>query len=190
MRPRRNVCWVTRPDGGLCRPVSSVSDESVRIETRAEYHLLQRIVSGGQTGVDRAALDAAIERGIPHGGWCPKGRLAEDGVIPLRYRLIETESSEYLLRTQRNVADSDATLILNLGPLEGGSAATLMHAVQIGRPHLLLQLDETTSEFLAPRTMDWLKANKILVLNVAGPRESERPGAYAAALRFLRALAT
>jgi hypothetical protein len=114
--------------------------------------------------------------------------LAEDGVIPKRYQLAETESAEYLERTQRNVADSDGTLILNLGELEGGSAATLRHAVRIGRPHLLLQLDQTPLEVLVPRTTDWLRKNAVHALNVAGPRESKRPGAYAAALRFLRAL--
>jgi hypothetical protein len=81
---------------------------------------LQRIVSGGQAGVDRAALDWAIARGIPHGGWCPAGRIAEDGMIPERYQLRETASPGYRERTRRNVEDSDGTLILNLGELDAG----------------------------------------------------------------------
>src|SRR6185312_2826468 len=100
-----------------------------------------RIVSGGQTGADRAALDWAIRAGIPHGGWCPKGRLAVDGVIDARYRLTETDSDDYAVRTRLNVRDSDATLILNLGALDGGTALTAEHAHALGRPCLTLQLD-------------------------------------------------
>ena len=83
------------------------------------------IVSGGQTGADRAALDFAIAHGIEHGGWCPLGRRAEDGPLDAKYRLVETEREGYRARTVRNVRDSDATLILNLGDLEGGSLETM-----------------------------------------------------------------
>jgi len=92
------------------------------------------IISGGQTGTDRAALDFAIAHGIPHGGWCPLGRRAEDGVLDPRYRLRETESKSYRQRTRRNVADSDATLILNLGELADGSLATRQLAERASKP--------------------------------------------------------
>ncbi len=87
-------------------------------------HSISRIVSGGQTGADRGGLDAAIELGIPHGGWCPKGRKSEDGTIPLIYQLVETSSSDYKVRTEKNVADSDATVIFTYGKPTGGSKPT------------------------------------------------------------------
>ncbi|MFA7320285.1 MAG: putative molybdenum carrier protein [Dokdonella sp.] len=105
-----------------------------------EFELL-KIVSGGQTGADRAALDWAIARGLAHGGWCPNGRKAEDGVMDPRYQLIETQSANYRSRTIANVRDSDATLIPNLGPLEGGTLETLRIAERTGREFRLIQLD-------------------------------------------------
>ena len=100
-----------------------------------------RIVSGGQTGADRAALDWAIGHGLPHGGWCPKGRLAEDGTIDGRYALQEARTTDYLDRTRQNVIDSDATLILNLGELNGGSQATQRFVEDLQKPCLVVQLD-------------------------------------------------
>ena len=100
-----------------------------------------KIISGGQTGVDRGALDAAMELGIPHGGWCPRGRTAEDGRIPDRYQLRETDSPDYSFRTEQNVLDSDATLILYRGRIAGGTELTLRLARQHGRPHLVVDLD-------------------------------------------------
>lgn len=97
-------------------------------------HFVKRIVSGGQTGVDRGALDAAIFLGIAHGGWCPQGRLAEDGTIPPRYELTETNSSKYPIRTQQNVIDSDGTLILYAGELQGGTSLTLRFARERNKP--------------------------------------------------------
>jgi len=144
---------------------------------------LSRIVSGGQTGVDRAALDAAMEAGIPVGGWCPAGRLAEDGPIPVRYPLDEDDSSDYASRTERNVADSDATLVLNLGELAGGTALTVEFARRYRRPLLVVQLDVSGDP--AP-VVSWLRDNDIRVLNVAGPRESKRPGVYQTVLGFMR----
>ena|SRR5688572_6575374 len=109
-----------------------------------------RIVSGGQTGADRAALDFALERGIPIGGWVPKGRLAEDGAIPERYAgLVETGSTDPAVRTARNVRDSDATLILSHGPLEGGSLFTWREATRLGRAVLHLDLAVLRSAILA-----------------------------------------
>jgi hypothetical protein len=141
-----------------------------------------RIISGGQTGVDRGALDAAIALGIPHGGWCPRGRLAEDGRIPDRYELAETDSPEYRVRTEQNVVNSDATLILCRGPLSGGTELTLRLAEQHGRPCLVLDVDRP------PRPEDvrqWLADHEVAVLNIAGPRESQCPGIAAQANQFV-----
>lgn len=146
---------------------------------------LSRIVSGGQTGVDRAALDAAMEASIPVGGWCPAGRLAEDGPIPVRYPLDEDDSSDYASRTERNVADSDATLVLNVGELAGGTALTVEFARRYRRPLLVVQLDVSGDP--AP-VVSWIRDNDIRVLNVAGPRESKRSGVYQTVLGFMRRL--
>ena len=99
------------------------------------------IVSGGQTGVDRAALDVAIAIGIGHGGWCPAGRLSEDGTIPSRYDLQETDSPEYPVRTEKNVIDSDATLLLYEGRLKGGTLLTRRICVRHGKPDLVVRID-------------------------------------------------
>ena len=146
--------------------------------------MLRKIVSGGQTGVDRAALDVGLALGLPIGGGCPQGRRAEDGVIPDRYPLVETPEYDYEVRTFRNVEESDGTLILNRGKLDGGTAFTMAHARQIGKPCLIV----ARGEGIEPAAFrDWLEANSIAVLNVAGPRESQRPGVYAAAVRGLEA---
>ena len=141
-----------------------------------------KIISGGQTGVDRGALDAAISLDIPHGGWCPRGRLAEDGSIPDRYRLRETDSAEYGVRTEQNVLDGDATLILCRGPLRGGTELTLRLARQHGRPHRVVDLDGETD---AVEVRRWLAERQVEILNVAGPRESQSPGIKALARDFL-----
>jgi hypothetical protein len=142
-----------------------------------------RIVSGGQTGVDRAALDVAIELGIPHGGWCPRGRLAEDGPIPRRYQLQETESAEYPVRTERNVLDSDATLVLCHGAPAGGTRLTVSLARRHKRPCLVIDLDDPPE---AVKVRTWLVRHHVGVLNVAGPRESQDPGVGHRAAEFLR----
>ena len=141
-----------------------------------------QIISGGQTGVDRAALDAAIELGIPHGGWCPRGRTAEDGIIPDGYRLRETKSPGYAERTERNVLDGDATLILYRGRLSGGTQLTAQLAEQHGRPCLLVDLDAPPSRDEVCR---WLEDHAVETLNVAGPRESQSPGIDVMACTFL-----
>lgn len=140
-----------------------------------------RVMSGGQTGVDRAALDVAIAHGIEHGGWCPRGRLAEDGPLHVRYALQETESSGYRQRTRGNVRDSQGTLILNEGELSGGSALTARFAAQFGRPCLVVSLGDADPRAVA----EWIRSARIDVLNVAGPGESKRPGIYARAYAFL-----
>jgi len=142
-----------------------------------------KIVSGGQTGVDRAALDAALACGVPVGGWCPQGRRAEDGAIPSRYPLIETPSHGYRQRTSWNVRDSDATLILMLDKLDGGSEYTAQVAERLGKPCLVASVNSYPElvrlEELLPWTLDEV------VLNIAGPRESRCPGIYARAFGFL-----
>lgn len=147
--------------------------------------MLTRIVSGGQTGVDRAALDTALALGLSCGGWCPKGRRAEDGAIPARYPLTETESPGYPVRTRRNVRDSDATLVLNVGPLEGGTQYTANVAAELKRPCLVVQLETPPP---IERVHEWLERHAVAVLNVAGPREGKRPGAYRLARAFLERL--
>jgi predicted Rossmann fold nucleotide-binding protein DprA/Smf involved in DNA uptake len=132
-----------------------------------------KIISGGQTGVDRAALDVALALGLPIGGGCPKGRRAEDGVIPDRYPLVETPEHNYQARTRRNIKDADGTLILNLGKLDGGTALTANHARQIGKPCLIVALEEG----IEPATFqDWLDENPRAVLNIASLCESPRSG--------------
>jgi len=152
--------------------------------SRAEFRP-EKIISGGQTGVDRAALDAAIELGIPHGGWCPASRRAEDGSIPEIYHLTETSSPDYAVRTDLNVLDSDATLILCCGTPSGGTELTRQLALAHRKPHLVVDLDET---YQLDRIRSWLRANGVKVLNVAGPRESQKPGIGARARQFLLAL--
>jgi len=131
-----------------------------------------RIVSGGQTGVDRAALEAAIALGIAHGGWCPRGRLAEDGSIPSRYEMTECDTSDYKFRTVQNVQDSDATLILHERPLSGGTLLTKRVAARSRKPVICCKIDSTSVAAIR----QWLGEVRPSVLNVAGPRESLDPG--------------
>ena len=147
--------------------------------------MLEKIISGGQTGADRAGLDVGLALNIPVGGWCPQGRRAEDGPIPDRYPLVETAERNYQTRTRRNVEDSDGTLILNLGKLDGGTAFTVKFARKIDKPCLVVALEEGIEQVVF---RDWLEANQIAVLNIAGPRESKRPGVYDAAYRLLNVL--
>jgi hypothetical protein len=142
-----------------------------------------KVVSGGQTGVDRAALDVALELGLPCGGWCPQGRRAEDGAIPPRYPLEETPSAEYHERTEWNVRDSDATLVLTIGRPIGGTALTLEFTRKLDRSCLLVDLTQPVN-FDAVR--EWLAANQVRTLNVAGPRASQQPQAYALTVTLLR----
>ena len=148
-------------------------------------HLIElRIVSGGQTGVDRAALDVAMTLGIPSGGWCPRGRLAEDGLISEKYPLVETKSRRYSQRTRCNVRDSDGTLILTVGESAAGTALTVDIARELPRPLLVVDLSQRPE---IRSVVNWVFANKISALNIAGPRESAHPGVYDSATRFLTA---
>lgn len=137
--------------------------------------MVTKIISGGQTGVDRAALEWALDRGVDCGGWCPAGRLAEDGPIPERFPLRETPSGNYRQRTEYNVRHSDGTVILLLGSnLTGGTALTKKIASRWNRPCLILSKSTTDSPVLKLR--GFIDRNRIETLNIAGPRESGEPG--------------
>ena len=140
--------------------------------------MIEKIISGGQTGADRAALDAAIDIGIPHGGWVPRGRLAEDGVVPPSYHLSEMPADNYAARTEQNVMDSDGTLILSHGPLSGGSALTQELAGKQQRPSLHVDLNRTPAFKAAAMIVAWTNRHAIRTLNVAGPRASNDPLIY------------
>lgn len=142
-----------------------------------------KIVSGGQTGVDRAALDVARELGLPTGGWCPRGRWSEAGPIDERYPLQETPSDDPAQRTEWNVRDADATLILARPPLTGGTALTADLARRMERPCLIV---DPSNADTAERARRWIAEHGVRVLNVAGPRESGEPGIHERAMEFLR----
>jgi len=140
-----------------------------------------RVISGGQTGVDRAALDVALELGVPCGGCCPKGRKAQNGRIYARYPLNETNSARYQVRTEKNLLGSDGTLVLTEGRLTGATALTVKLAQEFKKPYMVVDLDQGGNAVRA-----WMEAHKIRVLNVAGPRESKCPGIHDKAEGFLR----
>lgn len=167
-----------------CLFVSGLSSRLMGGNLKKEVRLPSRIISGGQTGVDRAALDWAISNAIPHGGWCPRGRIALDGRLPEHYALQESESSGYSQRTRYNVRDADATLILNRGALVGGSRLTQRIAVRTGRPVFVVDLEEDWRE-QADLVSEWLFANGVKTLNVAGPSEGRVLGIYRQAFEFL-----
>jgi hypothetical protein len=149
--------------------------------------MIAKLVSGGQTGVDRAALDAALELDVPCGGWCPRGRKAEDGRIDDRYPLAETPSGGYSERTRWNIRDSDGTLILTWGEPTSGTLLTLNACRSTGKPHLVIDLaggGDMAEAVHAAR--DWIAANVAGgVLNVAGPRASKHAGVYGRAKGFI-----
>lgn len=131
-----------------------------------------KIISGGQTGVDQAALDAAIASGYEHGGWLPAGRLTEDGPLSETYQLIELESPSYPDRTRKNVLEADATLIISRGPLTGGTLLTARIASANNLPHFHVDLQRQTKEEAVDGIIDWLTRTTPAILNVAGPRAS------------------
>lgn len=145
--------------------------------------LLSTLISGGQTGVDRAALDVALVVGLQIGGWCPKGRRAEDGIIPMTYPLQETPSPRYAQRTQWNIRDADGTLILTCHEPTGGTALTIDTVQRVHKPYRVIDLTTNPS----PRDVaSWISHTCITVLNVAGPRESTCPGIYREAFDWLQ----
>lgn len=148
------------------------------------------ICSGGQTGVDQGALDAAISLGIPHGGWCPKGRITEDGPLPRKYYLREHVSSKYAPRTKQNIIDSDGTLILTYGATvwsSPGTRLTSRYVFELKKPNLNINLSQVYAEMQAKEdptqifpasqeVLDWINKEGIMILNVAGPREIHEKG--------------
>ena len=137
-----------------------------------------KIISGGQTGVDRGALDAALAAAADCGGWCPAGRLAEDGRSPDRYPLIELPGAGYAERTARNVADSDGTLIIAFGEPHGGTRATIDCCITQQKPHRVIDASRTLPDGAVAIAQAFMSANHVRVLNVAGPRASEAAEAY------------
>ena len=150
--------------------------------------LFARIVSGGQTGVDRAALDLVLEFGIDAGGWVPKGRRTEENVpLPAKYKnMIETPSTDYETRTEWNVRDSDATLLISRGKLDGRSALTLELAMKLERPYLYVNLEKLGIPECIDLILKWLSHGEYEVLNIAGPRLSEDEEIYDKACLILR----
>src|SRR5436853_3732184 len=145
--------------------------------------VFEKLMSGGQTGVDRAALDIAREFGIAAAGWCPQGRRAEDGRLQERYQLKETPTAEYAQRTEWNIRDSDGTLVLTRGRPTEGTAFTIEVARRLGKPYLVIDLAAQTS---VPPVCTWARDHGIRTLNVAGPRESKSPGIHSHAHEFPR----
>jgi hypothetical protein len=147
--------------------------------------MIKKIISGGQTGADRAALDVALKLSIPHGGWIPKGRKAEDGTLPEIYRLKEMPTDSYPARTEQNVIDSDGTLIIARGKLTGGTDYTRQMTLKHRKQLLGIDLNLTGHFDAASLIVSWIKLQRVQVLNVAGPRASKDPRIYSDVLRIL-----
>lgn len=150
--------------------------------------LVKKIISGGQTGADRGALDGAREMGCPHGGWLPDGRRTEDGPLPSCYHLRELQSRNYKKRTEQNVIDSDGTLICSHGKLTGGSLLTRQLAEKHQRPCFHVDFDIVVPEEALRVVSAWIQQNRIHVLNVAGPRASGDPAIYGTVKSLISAL--
>ncbi len=154
-----------------------------------EVNLLEKIISGGQTGVDRAALDAAIDASFHYGGYVPKGRIAEDGVIPSKYvHLIELSKKDYVFRTRKNIEESDGTVIIYNGRFGRGTRYTINYAEKINKPVLKIDLSEIIPEQAVKLLLDFIDSNNIMILNVAGPRLSLAPEIYKSAYSIIRAI--
>jgi hypothetical protein len=149
---------------------------------------LAKILSGGQTGIDRGALDAALAWGFPCGGWCPPGRLAEDGRIPERYPLIELKEGGYRQRTLRNVLESDGTAILYFAQIEGGTEETLRFCIEERKPYKLIDAEEVSAKRATFLLASFVRRYGIGALNVAGPQQSQAPHAHAYAYAVINLL--
>jgi hypothetical protein len=149
-----------------------------------------KIISGGQTGVDRAALDVALKHGIECGGWCPAGRLDEFGKIPGKYPLTELPDGNFDKRTLQNVRDSEATVAMYDVDLRGGTKYAIECCEQLKRPYLLIDAATISPEEAAKLIVDLVHKHKIHILGVGGPRASEWPGGYDYAFRALEKFLT
>jgi len=147
--------------------------------------MIKKIISGGQTGADRAALDVAINLGIPHGAWIPKGRITEKGPLPGKYRLQEMSTSSYPARTEQNVIDSDGTLIVARGKLTGGTDYTRQMTLKHKKQLLGIDLEQTNHHDAASLVASWIKMRRIEILNVAGPRASKDRQIYSDVITIL-----
>ena len=139
---------------------------------------LAKIISGGQTGVDHGALDAALDNKFPCGGWCPPGRMAEDGPIDDIYPMSEMDHGSYAERTRQNVIDSDGTVIIYFSELEGGTRVTLQYCIQLKKPHKLINAREIPLMQAAELITHFIDSFSINILNVAGTRQSKAPEAH------------
>lgn len=149
---------------------------------------LEKIISGAQTGVDRAALDAAMAQGFPCGEWVPAGRLDENGVIPEHYPVKELKKGGFQMRTRQNLMDADGTLILYFGELEGGTEETAFRCMKLKRPYRLVDAAEVTAERCAALAEAFVRSRNLRSLNVAGPRASKQSEAYAYAYAVVEGL--
>jgi len=150
--------------------------------------MIKKIISGGQTGADQAALDAAIKWKIPHGGWIPKGRITEAGRLPNKYKLTEMPTDSYPKRTEQNVIDSDGTIIISHGPLTGGSKYTREKAEEHNKPYLHIDLNKIHAFQAAHAVKKWASDNHIQTLNVAGSKASKDRFVYQATMHLLTTL--
>ncbi|WP_395742699.1 putative molybdenum carrier protein [Prosthecobacter sp.] len=147
-----------------------------------------KIISGAQTGVDRAALDAALMFGVPCGGWVPAGRVDENGIIPAHYPVHELKEGGYKQRTIQNLCDADGTFILYFEELEGGTEETLFRCIKLHRPYQIVNAAEVSAERAAEIALQFVRRRNISSLNVAGPRGSKRPEGYAYGLEVVCSL--
>ena len=170
----------------MFRPAIRADGSPWAVRTAAKVKTL-KIISGGQTGVDRAALDVALTNAIPCGGWCPAGRLDELGKIPDHYPVRELQRGGFTERTLQNVKDSDGTLVIYQEELRSGTEQTVQCCVELERPCQLINASKIASKAAAELTASFVHHNKIHILNVAGPRQSEWPEGYDYASRMLSA---
>ena len=152
--------------------------------------MIEKIISGGQTGADQAALDVAIELGFEHGGWIPRGRKTENGLLPDKYKLQEMPTTSYPKRTEQNILDSDGTLIICHGKLTGGSALTRKMAKKHSRPWVHADMDVLSVPDAARTIKSWIDQNNVRVLNVAGSRASKDPEIYKTTVEILKTALT
>ena len=145
-----------------------------------------KIVSGAQTGVDRAALDAALESNVEACGWCPEGRLSEDGIISEKYPVQELPNSGYIQRTRQNVIDSDGTVIIYFGYPYGGTEQTISFCIQESKPYVLIDAEELSIERASIKINKFIRERSVLIMNVGGPRAGGEPRAYEYAKKVIK----